>query len=156
MTSKILTEMEKSFVENFTLTGNATESARLSGYSEKTAKQQGYELRQRLQSNIDEAVKKNLTASVPIAVETLKKLIEDTKIPPSTRLQAVNSLLDRTGHHTSNITQIEDITHKRSSHDLKQELNHLLHTLSIVKVPPDDDSSNGSNGSSNGTGNSTH
>ena len=150
--TKTLTNMEQSFVENFTLTGNATESARLSGYSEKTAKQQGYELRQRLQSNIDEAVKKNLTASVPIAVETLKKLIEDSKIPPSTRLQAVNSLLDRTGHHTSNITQIEDITHKRSSHDLKAELNHLLHTLSIVKVPPDDDSNNGSNGS-NGTGN---
>ena len=141
--------MEQSFVENFTLTGNATESARLSGYSEKTAKQQGYELRQRLQSNIDEAVKKNLTASVPIAVETLKKLIADTKIPPSTRLQAVNSLLDRTGHHTSNITQIEDITHKRSSHDLKAELNHLLHTLSIVKVPNDDDSNNGSNGTGN-------
>ena len=141
--------MEQSFVENFTLTGNATESARLSGYSEKTAKQQGYELRQRLQSNIDEAVKKNLTASVPIAVETLKKLISDTKIPPSTRLQAVNSLLDRTGHHTSNITQIEDITHKRSCHELKAELNHLLHTLSIVKVPNDDDSSNGSNGAGN-------
>ena len=150
--TKTLTNMEQSFVENFTLTGNATESARLSGYSEKTAKQQGYELRQRLQSNIDEAVKKNLTASVPIAVETLKKLIADQKIPPSTRLQAVNSLLDRTGHHTSNITQIEDITHKRSSHELKAELNHLLHTLSIVKVPPDDDSNNGSNGS-NGTGN---
>ena len=147
--TKTLTNMEQSFVENFTLTGNATESARLSGYSEKTAKQQGYELRQRLQSNIDEAVKKNLTASVPIAVETLKKLISDTKIPPSTRLQAVNSLLDRTGHHTSNITQIEDITHKRSSHELKAELNHLLHTLSIVKVPNDDDSSNGSNGAGN-------
>ena len=146
--TKTLTNMEQSFVENFTLTGNATESARLSGYSEKTAKQQGYELRQRLQPNIDEAVKKNLTASVPIAVETLKKLIADTKIPPSTRLQAVNSLLDRTGHHTSNITQIEDITHKRSSHELKAELNHLLHTLSIVKVPPDD-SNNGSNGTGN-------
>ena len=149
MTSKILTKMEQSFVENFTLTGNATESARLSGYSEKTAKQQGYELRQRLQSNIDEAVKKNLTASVPIAVETLKKLIADTKIPPSTRLQAVNSLLDRTGHSSSSITQIQDITHKRSSEELKQELNHLLHTLSIVKVPPDDDSNNGSNGTGN-------
>ena len=147
--TKTLTNMEQSFVENFTLTGNATESARLSGYSEKTAKQQGYELRQRLQSNIDEAVKKNLTASVPIAVETLKKLIADTKIPPSTRLQAVNSLLDRTGHHTSNITQIEDITHKRSSHELKAELNHLLHTLSIVKVPNDDEGNNGSNGTGN-------
>ena len=150
--TKTLTELEKAFVENFTLSGNATQSAIKSGYSEKPAKQQGYELRQRLQSNIDEAVKKNLTASVPIAVETLKKLIEDSKIPPSTRLQAVNSLLDRTGHHTSNITQIEDITHKRSSNDLKQELNHLLHTLSITRVPKDDEG-NGGNGSSNGTGN---
>ena len=147
--TKTLTNMEQSFVENFTLTGNATESARLSGYSEKTAKQQGYELRQRLQSNIDEAVKKNLTASVPIAVETLKKLISDQKIPPSTRLQAVNSLLDRTGHHTSNITQIQDITHARSSNELRAELNNLLHTLSIVKVPPDDTGNNGSNGTGN-------
>ena len=146
--TKTLTNMEQSFVENFTLTGNATESARLSGYSEKTAKQQGYELRQRLQPNIDEAVKKNLTASVPIAVETLKKLISDQKIPPSTRLQAVNSLLDRTGHSSSSITQIQDITNQRSSESLKQELNHLLHTLSIVKVPPDD-SNNGSNGTGN-------
>ena len=143
--TKTLTTMEQSFVENFTLTGNATESARLSGYSEKTAKQQGYELRQRLQSNIDEAVKKNLTASVPIAVETLKKLIEDNKIPPSTRLQAVNSLLDRTGHHTSNTTQIEDITLRKSDTDLRQELNHLLHTLHIDKPT----NNNGGNGSVN-------
>ena len=147
MTNKILTKMEQSFVENFTITGNATESAKLSGYSEKTAKQQGYELRQRLQLNIDEAVKKNLTASVPVAVEQLKKLISDQKIPPSTRLQAVNSLLDRTGHHTSNTTQIEDITTKRSDTDLRQELNHLLHTLHISK--PIDDGSNGGNGSVN-------
>ena len=49
--------MEKSFVENFTLTGNATESARLSGYSEKTAKQQGYQLKERLHSEIDRAIK---------------------------------------------------------------------------------------------------
>ena len=45
--------MEKSFVENFTLTGNATESAKMSGYSEKTAKQQGYQLKERLHSEID-------------------------------------------------------------------------------------------------------
>jgi len=143
--TKNLTELEKAFIENFTLSGNATQSAIKSGYSEKTAKQQGYELRQRLQPNIDEAVKKNLTASVPIAVETLKKLIEDNKIPPSTRLQAVNSLLDRTGHHTSNTTQIEDISSRRSDTELRQELNHLLHTLHIDKPT----NNNGGNGSVN-------
>jgi len=141
----MLTEMEKSFIENFTLTGNATESARLSGYSDKTAKQQGYQLKERLKDHIDKAIKDKMRSSVPIAVETLQKLIQDTKIPPSTRLQAVNSLLDRTGLGTSSTTHIEDITHKRSSEDLKQELNHLLNTLSIVKVSGNDDD----NGSGN-------
>ena len=143
--TKTLTTMEQSFVENFTLTGNATESARLSGYSDKTAKQQGYQLKERLKDHIDKAIKEKMRSSVPIAVETLQKLIQDTKIPPSTRLQAVNSLLDRTGLGTSSTTHIEDITHKRSSEDLKQELNHLLNTLSIVKVSGNDDD----NGSGN-------
>jgi phage terminase small subunit len=141
----MLTDMEKSFVENFTLTGNATESARLSGYSDKTAKQQGYQLKERLKDHIDKAIKEKMRSSVPIAVETLQKLIQSEKIPPSTRLQAVNSLLDRTGLGTSSTTHIEDITHKRSSEDLKIELNNLLQSLSIVKVPNDDDSSNGGN-----------
>ena len=141
----MLTDMEQSFIENFTLTGNATESARLSGYSEKTAKQQGYQLKERLKDHIDKAIKDKMRSSVPIAVETLQKLIQDSKIPPSTRLQAVNSLLDRTGLGTSSTTHIEDITHKRSSEDLKQELNHLLNTLSIIKVSGNDDD----NGSGN-------
>ena len=55
-------------------------------------------------------------------------------------------MLDRTGLETSTTTHIEDITHKRSSEDLKQELNHLLHTLSIVRVPSDE--GNGGGGSS--------
>ena len=145
MSNKILTEMEKSFIENFTLTGNATQSAEMSGYSKKTAKQQGYQLKERLQQEIDRSIKDKMRSSVPIAVETLKKLIEDTKIPPSTRLQAVNSLLDRTNHGATSTTQIEDITHKRSSEDLKQELNHLLSTLSIVKIKKEEDD-NGNNG----------
>ena len=117
--TKNLTDMEKSFVENFTLTGNATESAKLSGYSEKTAKQQGYQLKERLHSEIDRAIKDKMRSSVPIAVETLQKLIQYEKIPPSTRLKEVNSLLDSTGLVTSSTTHIEDITHKRSSEDLK-------------------------------------
>ena len=47
MSNKILTKMESDFIENFTLTGNATQSAEMSGYSNKTAKQQGYQLKER-------------------------------------------------------------------------------------------------------------
>ncbi|MGA1876377.1 MAG: terminase small subunit [bacterium] len=38
-----LTERQRRFVDNFVDTGNATESARLAGYSEKSANEIGYE-----------------------------------------------------------------------------------------------------------------
>ena len=145
--SKTLTEQQKAFIRCFSISGNATQSAIDSGYSKNTAQQQGYELKHKLANEIDNETKKVLTGSVPMAVDVLKKLIHDSKIPPSTRLQAVNSLLDRTGYSSSSITQIQDITHKRSDADLRQELNHLLHTLHIAK--PIDDNGNGGNGSIN-------
>ena len=141
--SKTLTEQQKAFIRCFSISGNATQSAIDSGYSKNTAQQQGYELKHKLSMEIDTETKKVLTGSVPMAVDVLKKLIHDTKIPPSTRLQAVNSLLDRTGYSSSSITQIQDITHKRSDADLRQELNHLLHTLHMAK-PSDDNGGNGS------------
>ena len=141
--SKTLTEQQKAFIRCFSISGNATQSAVEAGYSKNTAQQQGYELKHKLAMEIDNETKKVLTGSVPMAVDVLKKLIHDSKIPPSTRLQAVNSLLDRTGYSSSSITQIQDITHKRSDADLRQELNHLLHTLHMAK-PSDDNGGNGS------------
>ena len=92
---------------------------------------------------IETATKKILSGSVPIEVDVLTKLVSDPKIPPSTRLQAVNSLLDRTGYQTT--TKIEDVTHKKSDEELRTELEHLMSTLHIVKAPNDDNGSNGGN-----------
>ena len=46
------------FVEFYSLTGNATKAAIHAGYSEKTAKQQGYKLKNQLQDKIEERVKR--------------------------------------------------------------------------------------------------
>ena len=137
--SQTLTDKQKMFVEYFSQTGNATQAAIKAGYSEKTAEQQGYELKNKLQNQIENATKKLLGSAVPMAVDKLKKLIENDKTTPSVQLGAINSLLDRTGYQTT--TKFEDITGKKTDEELKAELDHLLSTMKIVKLNPSDDGS---------------
>ena len=139
---KSLTEMQKSFVDNFSQTGNAKQSAIKAGYSEATAEQQGHNLKKQLSFEIDEATKKLMSGHVPLAVDKLKDLISNPKISPSVQLGAVNSLLDRSGYQT--ITKIEDVTGRKTDAELREELRHLLGTISVAKGPYDPENSNGS------------
>ena len=139
---KSLTEMQQAFVENFSQTGNAKQSAIKAGYSEATAEQQGHNLKKQLSNEIDEATKKLMSSHVPLAVDKLKELISNPKISPSVQLGAVNSLLDRSGYQT--ITKIEDVTGRKTDTELREELRHLLSTIAVVKPPFDPGSSNGS------------
>ena len=139
---KSLTEMQQAFIENFSQTGNAKQSAIKAGYSEATAEQQGHNLKKQLSYEIDEATKKLMSSHVPLAVEKLKDLISNSKIAPSVQLGAVNSLLDRSGYQT--ITKIEDVTGRKTDAELHAELRHLLGTIAVVKGPYDPENSNGS------------
>ena len=134
--------MQEAFIENFSQTGNAKQSAIKAGYSEATAEQQGHNLKKQLSHEIDEATKKLMSSHVPLAVEKLKDLIANPKISPSVQLGAVNSLLDRSGYQT--ITKIEDVTGRKTDSELREELKHLLSTISVAKGPYDPDNSNGS------------
>jgi len=140
--SKSLTEMQEAFIENFSQTGNAKQSAIKAGYSEATAEQQGHNLKKQLSHEIDEATKKLMSSHVPLAVEKLKDLISNPKISASVQLGAINSLLDRSGYQT--ITKIEDVTGRKTDAELHRELKHLLGTIAVVKGPYDPDNSNGS------------
>lgn len=137
--SQNLTDKQKLFIEYFSQTGNATQSAIKSGYSQKTAEQQGYELKNKLANQIDTATKKLLGSAVPVAVDKLRKLIENDKTTPSVQLGAINSLLDRTGYQTT--TKIEDVTGKKTDEELRQELDHLLGTMKVIKLSNNDDGS---------------
>ena len=122
---KTLTDKQIAFIENFSQTGNATASARKSGYSHP--EQQGYELKNKLSEYINEATESILGSSVPIAVSRLNGLISDDKVSPAVRLGAINSLLDRTGFQTTH--KVQDVTKHRSDKELQQELNYLLSTI---------------------------
>jgi hypothetical protein len=78
----MLTDQQKRFIEYFSQTGNATQSA-------------------------------------------IKA------ISPSVKLGAINSLLDRTGYQTTH--KVEDVTGKKTDEELRQELNHLLSTIHVIK-----------------------
>ena len=134
--TRTLTEQQKRFIEYFSQTGNATQSAIKAGYSEKTAEQQGYELKNKLSNEIDNATRKLLSSAVPMAVEKLKSLIDGDKVSPSVKLGAINSLLDRTGYQT--VHKVEDITGKKTDEELRQELQHLLGSIHIVRTSEDD------------------
>ena len=134
--------MQQAFVENFSQTGNAKQSAIKAGYSEATAEQQGHNLKRQLSNEIDEATKKLMSSHVPLAVDKLKDLISNPKISASVQLGAVNSLLDRSGYQT--ITKIEDVTGRKTDGELREELRHLLNTIAVVKPPFDPNNSNGS------------
>ena len=140
--SKSLTEMQEAFIENFSQTGNAKQSAIKAGYSEATAEQQGHNLKKQLSHEIDEATKKLMSSHVPLAVDKLKDLISNPKISASVQLGAVNSLLDRSGYQT--ITKIEDVTGRKTDGELREELRHLLNTIAVVKPPFDPSDTNGS------------
>ena len=139
---KSLTEMQQAFIENFSQTGNAKQSAIKAGYSAATAEQQGHNLKKQLSNEIDEATKKLMSSHVPLAVDKLKDLISNPKISASVQLGAVNSLLDRSGYQT--ITKIEDVTGRKTDGELREELRHLLNTIAVVKGPYDPGNSNGS------------
>ena len=126
---KILTEQQKAFVQHFSQTGNATQAAKNAGYSVKTAEQQGYELKNKLAIEIENETRKLMGSCVPMAVDKLKKLVEDERVSPSVRLGAINSILDRTGYQTTH--KVEDVIGKKSDEELKTELNHLLSNIMI-------------------------
>ena len=124
---KTLTDKQIAFIENFSQSGNATQSAIKSGYSSATAEQQGYELKNKLSEYINEATEKILGSTVPMAVSRLNGLISDDKVSPAVRLGAINSLLDRTGFQTTH--KVQDVTKHRTDKELQQELNYLLSTI---------------------------
>jgi phage terminase small subunit len=137
--SKSLTERQILFIDNFTgqCGGNATQSAIKAGYSDKTAKQQGYALKKQLSLEIEEKNRELLNNNVPLAITTLRALIEDSKVSASVRLGAINSVLDRNNY--SGVTKIEDVTHNKTDEQLKVELEHLLSTIDtpVIKIDLD-------------------
>jgi phage terminase small subunit len=124
-----MTERQDKFVEIYSKTGNATQSAIEAGYSEKTAKQKGYELKNLLRKEINEQTQKVLADHVPSSIRYLSELAESSE-SDSVRLGAIKDLLDRAG--LKPVERIEQTTvEKMSDEEIQRELDALLKHCSV-------------------------
>jgi|TARA_R110002050_G_scaffold188370_1_gene322760 phage terminase small subunit len=119
-----MSEKMDMFVEFYSLTGNATKAAIHAGYSEKTAKQQGYRLKNQLQDRIEERVKKILIQKVPAVLNWVTDLAESAQ-SEAVRLGAIKDILDRAGMKPVERVEQTNIE-KLSTEELERELSSLL------------------------------
>ena len=118
-----MTDKQNQFIENYVLTGNATKSAIASGYSERTAKVKGAQLKFQLRHEILEATQKELADKIPEGLNWLTELAREAE-SESVRLGAIKDLLDRAG--LKPVDRIETTTiEQMSDEDIKRELDAL-------------------------------
>ena len=120
----MMTPQQQKFIDHFVLTGNASQSAVDAGYSAKTARQKGHELKNLYRTEIVKATQKLLTDQVPAGLRWLSELAESAE-SESVRLGAIRDLLDRAG--LKPVERVETTTiEKMSTEEIERELNALL------------------------------
>ena len=118
------TDMQAQFVEFFCLTGNATKSATMAGYSEKTAYVKGCQLKKQFAREIAEQTQQMIVDSIPGALSQLKNLAESAQ-SESVRLGAVKDILDRAGLKPVDRVEQTNIE-AQSTDELRRELELLM------------------------------
>ena len=118
-----MTEKQDKFIESYVLTGNATRSAIAAGYSEKTAKVKGYQLKNQLHNEIQKEVQKAILDKIPASLKWLSDLAEGAE-SESVRLGAIKDILDRAG--LKPVEKVETTTiDQMSADEIKKELESL-------------------------------
>ena len=118
-----MTERQDKFIEHYSITGNATQYAIEAGYSEKTAKQKGYELKNNLREQINDQTQKVLADKIPQNLHFLSELAEKAE-SESVRLGAIKDLLDRAGLRP--VERIEQTNiEQMSNEEIQRELDAL-------------------------------
>lgn len=100
-----LTEQQAAFVLHYTsdpgAIGNAAESARRAGYSEKSARELGRQLldKPHVRLAVDEANRQSISGRIATkAVALLERAIDDEGAPLKVRIDAAKTILDRAGY----------------------------------------------------------
>ena len=121
-------DRETVFVREYVLNGgNATQAAIACGLSKATAKQSGYRMKNKLQSEIEALHKEILKGYAPKAIQQIQSLAEYAQ-SENVRLKANTDLLDRAGYKPVEKSQVATTTSVESLSDdeLMSELNQLL------------------------------
>ena len=119
------TDKQELFIESYCQSGNAKKAAIMAGYSENTATQKGYYLKNKFAKEINEITRQMIQDSVPAAINQMR-VLADSAESESVRLAANKDLLDRAGlKPTERVeTQISHVE-QASTDELVRELEAL-------------------------------
>jgi len=123
---RILNEQQKNFISIYTATGNATQAAKMSGYS--TPKQKGHDLKNRFAPEIAEAIRGEIGDDVVPVIRQVRDLALNAE-SEAVKLNACKDLLDRAGYKPIDRSKVESVqttVHELSTEELEQELEKLL------------------------------
>ncbi|GMB02053.1 terminase small subunit [Pelosinus sp. IPA-1] len=145
--AKKVTPKQEKFIEEYLETGNATQSARAAGYSEKCASVQGNRLKNNkavvaVIEDIKRDVAQEIKDNAHIAYDVLQDIMLDPRVSAKVRSDVASNLLDRAGHKAVEKKQVTgSITGSINSTvtmDLVQRARELLATKSrTIDVTPD-------------------
>ena len=121
------TSKQDKFIDSYCLTGNATKSAEMAGYSKATAKQQGYTLKNQFSGEIGERMKRMIQDCVPGALAQINDLA-GTAESEGVRLNACRDILDRAGFKPVDKQEVSHVE-ATSTDELKKELEALIGPL---------------------------
>ena len=121
------TSKQDKFIDSYCLTGNATKSAEMAGYSKATAKQQGYTLKNQFSGEIGERMKRMIQDCVPGALAQINDLA-GTAESEGVRLNACKDILDRAGFKPVDKQEVSHVE-ATSTDELKKELEALIGPL---------------------------
>jgi len=90
------TPQETAFIRNMAASGDATGSARIAGYASPTASASQALARPAIQAEIAKIQQERITNELlPMAVDTLRRLMTDTRVPAGAALGAAKEVLAR-------------------------------------------------------------
>ena len=120
------THKQKTFIEEYVNSGNAVESARAAGYSDRSLpslRAEACRLKRRLASQIAEELRLNIINSAPKALAILQNLALNAE-NENVRLKACTDLLDRAGFKP--VTRQERLHVNRTVEEVEAELMGLV------------------------------
>ena len=129
---RTLTEQQVAFVLHFTSTpdaiGNASESARRAGYSQRSAAELGHQLLEKphVQDAIREANKRQISGKIAAkSIALLSRVIDDEAVSMKVRVDAARTILDRAGYGAF-MTQPKRSDERAMNEMTKDELLDLM------------------------------
>ena len=128
----MLTNRQDAFIKEFSLTGNATQSAIRAGYSEKTAHAKGHSLKSQFANEIEAETRRLIQGAIPGALAQVVDLAASAQ-SEAVRLQAAKDIMDRAGLKPTE--RIEQVTVEKSTDELRRELAQLMGSF----TEPDDE-----------------